>query len=118
MSSPLFFWEQLGGLPRLWFGRFTIQGSGCKRTTLSGCLLLFGSPLFVETKMAVRRLSFGRFANGCTKRLAIWPSRAVIPVVSPPFFGTNRRFALFVSLAGPRTILIGGVRSPLLRAFH
>jgi len=26
MSSPLFFWEQLGGLPRLWFGRFTIQG--------------------------------------------------------------------------------------------
>ena len=47
MSSPLFFWEQLGGLPRLWFGRFTIQGSGCKRTTLSGCLLLFGSPLFL-----------------------------------------------------------------------
>jgi len=37
-----------------------------------GCLLLFGSPLFVETKMAVRRLSFGRFANGCAKRLVIW----------------------------------------------
>jgi hypothetical protein len=47
LGSPLFFWEQLGGLPRLWFGRFTIQGSGCKRTTLSGCLLLFGSPLFL-----------------------------------------------------------------------
>jgi len=54
MSSPLFFWEQLGGLPRLWFGRFTIQGSGCKRTTFSGCHSPLWQPSFLRPAIRSR----------------------------------------------------------------
>jgi len=67
--TALSFLGTTAGLPRLWFGRFTIQGSGCKRTTFSGCHSPLWQPSFFGTNWLAASPTQGeRRVNEATHR--------------------------------------------------
>src|SRR6516164_6564885 len=86
--SPLFFGTELADYAFVIWPLHHPEGAAVNEPPHGAVFSSLAALFFVESRMTLRRLSFGRFANGCAKRLAIWnqlPSRAVIPVVSPLF---------------------------------
>src|SRR6516164_10094966 len=90
--SPLFFGTELADYAFVIWPLHHPEGAAVNEPPHGAVFSSLAALFFVESRMTLRRLSFGRFASGCAKRLAIRNHAAFEgcdPCGQPSLCGTN-----------------------------